>query len=275
LDIRIIGEEIIMEDNLVAEIKRKQMNWMRERRVDIEKQGMEGMSPGDMVNELTSKITAKMPKPQIGIEKAIASEKDTNVCSICFEIMLPKLHSPILLFPCGHTFCKQCVETSLKTGNKKCPWCRATITSHAINLSLQTIIVAYAKQNNINVQEEPEVLSDNYDEQLEMYELRKRILMDEKGNNNDEIRAIQMKIEDEEYSAEILKREEKKVLKTIELAEKELDLVREHIRKAAINIDKLYKDLETKEKSNQLIEETLIPVERERKKILTLMRIKK
>jgi Zinc finger, C3HC4 type (RING finger). len=95
---------------------------MRERKIELEKEGMPSLSASDLVNALTEKITSKMPNShQKNIEKAIAGEVETNTCSICFELMLPKIHSPILLFPCGHTFCKECVDHSFKTGKKTCP----------------------------------------------------------------------------------------------------------------------------------------------------------
>jgi len=43
------------------------------------------------------------------MEKTIAKEIESNTCPICYELMIPPNYSPILLFPCGHTFCKACV----------------------------------------------------------------------------------------------------------------------------------------------------------------------
>lgn len=256
------------------EIKERQERWMRERKIEMEKGNMHGMSPGDLVNALTDKLTKGHPKTQKNIEKAVASEMETNTCSICYELMLPKAHSPILLFPCGHTFCKECIDHNIKNGKKTCPWCREKIVSQAINLSLQNIIVAYAKENNVKIPVE-ETVKESYDDQIGMYELRLNILQEEKINNLQEIEIIKKRIDDEEAGQRILKHEEQKILKRIMEAEKELDLVQEHLKKSAGNVDKLNKDLELKTKSIELIEETLVPVEREMSKLITLKRIKK
>lgn len=73
----------------------------------MQSNGVASISPGDLVNKLTDKITSKMVNASSKAkeaEAAVTSELETNNCPICFELMIPKLHSPILLFPCGHTF---------------------------------------------------------------------------------------------------------------------------------------------------------------------------
>jgi hypothetical protein len=59
----------------------------------------------------------------------LQEELQTHVCKICFEVMLSPDHTPILLFPCGHTFCKLCMDTNASVAGKsggggKCPFCR-------------------------------------------------------------------------------------------------------------------------------------------------------
>jgi hypothetical protein len=64
--------------------------------------------------------------------------------------MLPP-YNPILLFPCGHSLCKMCLFVNphdrrdhfvLKL--QKCPMCRQSITSHAVNISLMNLIMKYS-----------------------------------------------------------------------------------------------------------------------------------
>lgn len=252
-------------------LKDRQKQWMRQRQIELEKGNVSGLTAGDLVNQLTDKLTQGFPKSQKNIEKAVASEMETNTCSICFELMLPKIHSPILLFPCGHTFCKECIEHNQRSGKRNCPWCREKIVSQAINLSLQNIIVAYAKENNLKIVEEKP--QDSYDSQIEMYELRCKILQEEKLSNLSEIENLQEKVEKEEKGQQVLMNEERKIEKRIKEAEQELELVREHIKLSQLSIDKLMKVLENKQKSNELIDETLVPVEREMKKLLMLKKI--
>ena len=65
----------------------------------------------------------------------------SNTCPICLELFLPPSNQPFILFPCGHTFCKLCINTHAKQ-QSKCPYCRQTIKSMAPNISLQNLILS-------------------------------------------------------------------------------------------------------------------------------------
>ena len=81
------------------------------------------------------------------LENYLSSELHTHTCQICFELMMPPDKSPTLLFPCGHTFCKFCVERNDETSREsKCPYCRAKISSRAENHSLKQLIERFAGQ---------------------------------------------------------------------------------------------------------------------------------
>ena len=65
----------------------------------------------------------------------------SNTCPICFELFLPPDNQPFILFPCGHTFCKVCINAYAKE-KKKCPFCRTPVASMAPNISLQNLILS-------------------------------------------------------------------------------------------------------------------------------------
>ena len=44
------------------------------------------------------------------IESFLQNELQQHTCPVCFEPMLPPNKSPMLLFPCGHTFCDECIK---------------------------------------------------------------------------------------------------------------------------------------------------------------------
>lgn len=73
----------------------------------------------------------------------LQEELQTHVCKICFEVMLSPHHTPILLFPCGHTFCKLCMDTNASVAGKsggggKCPFCRYDcVAAHIIYYSVR------------------------------------------------------------------------------------------------------------------------------------------
>jgi hypothetical protein len=62
--------------------------------------------------------------------------------------------------PCGHTFSKRALEGVLTAGNKKCPVCRATISSDVEGLKVRrlaacllvaahVLLVAYARLRSV------------------------------------------------------------------------------------------------------------------------------
>jgi DNA-binding transcriptional MerR regulator len=74
------------------------------------------------------------------IDDFVTSELSSFLCPICFEIMAPPSRLPMLLFPCGHTFCQSCLDQHFQKrnngkdqenqgkekipSNKTCPYCR-------------------------------------------------------------------------------------------------------------------------------------------------------
>lgn len=110
---------------------------------EIRREMMRDSNTLDLGNELQKRM-----------ESFLESELSTHMCRICFEIMASPNKSPILLFPCGHTFCKECVEHHLdSTTTKKslCPYCRSPVTSRAMNLSLKELIDTFvAQKRNIS-----------------------------------------------------------------------------------------------------------------------------
>ena len=81
------------------------------------------------------------------IDGFLAKELETHTCPICYEMMSSPKHTPQLLFPCGHTFCVQCLTSHIDMGRKStCPFCRSRIDSRATNVSLQQIIQSYLRR---------------------------------------------------------------------------------------------------------------------------------
>ncbi len=125
-----------------------------------------------LTDRLTTHIRNEVRKEMIGsmnsdavkesisgrIDDYLQSELSSHTCKICFEIMVSPEHTPILLFPCGHTFCTVCIEahtaqpkpnSAARNVNKSCPYCREPIMSKAINQSLKELIDQFAKKNHI------------------------------------------------------------------------------------------------------------------------------
>ena len=81
------------------------------------------------------------------VESLLEKHIGTNTCPICFELMTGKLRQPTLLFPCGHTFCADCLRQHLdKLNRKTCPYCREKVASQAPNISLQQVIDGFVER---------------------------------------------------------------------------------------------------------------------------------
>lgn len=101
----------------------------------------------DFLNNLTSKISLKLRDEVIeqelnhklndnhiktkllkSMDEYLETELSSFNCQVCYEVMRPPDHLPILLFPCGHTFCEKCLKEHLKVRTKPeqqtCPYCR-------------------------------------------------------------------------------------------------------------------------------------------------------
>lgn len=87
--------------------------------------------------------TAKRSTAQVEAdsEHSLHNQVMSNTCPVCYELLLPPSHQPYILFPCGHTFCKQCIDSFAKV-KKMCPFCRTTYNTMAPNLSLQNLILS-------------------------------------------------------------------------------------------------------------------------------------
>lgn len=82
----------------------------------------------------------------------LEAELSTHTCKICFELMTSPVHTPVLLFPCGHTFCLKCMDSLMGKGSgtsKPCPYCRVKIESRAVNQSLKDLIDQFIKQKQL------------------------------------------------------------------------------------------------------------------------------
>jgi len=123
----------------------------------------DGEFDASMLDKLTERITERL-QVEVRRETAIAMQKGdlggqverfledhiaTNTCPLCYDLMAGKEHRPMLIFPCGHTFCAACLNKHLlqkAAGTSTCPLCRQTIGSHAVNVSLQQVIDGFVEK---------------------------------------------------------------------------------------------------------------------------------
>ena len=66
---------------------------------------------------------------------------DEYQCPICYEEMSGKEHRPMIMVPCGHTICEECINSYMATQTKRlCPVCSTPMQSTAVNYALRTAI---------------------------------------------------------------------------------------------------------------------------------------
>ena len=65
--------------------------------------------------------------------------------------MAPPERTPMLLFPCGHSFCRRCLETQRRKGGRNaacCPLCRVKAESIAENIPLRQLIERFVGERD-------------------------------------------------------------------------------------------------------------------------------
>ncbi len=101
-------------------------------------------------SEIEQTRAVQRSEAEDSVERYLTGEMASQTCSICMELMVaPK--TPMMLFPCGHTFCSECLTANLAkggAGKNKCPYCRATIESKAPNVTLQQLVKSFVDKQN-------------------------------------------------------------------------------------------------------------------------------
>ena len=99
-------------------------------------------SDDHFINKLTEKLTShirdEIKKEMNGslynsdirdvvadkMESYLHAELHTHTCKLCNELMNGDRNMPMILFPCGHSFCKMCLNTDACKRSRCCPYCR-------------------------------------------------------------------------------------------------------------------------------------------------------
>ena len=194
------------------------------------------------------------------LEGHLAHELKQHTCPICYELMCPPARTPTLLFPCGHTFCADCVEKHRAKNRDVCPYCRGAIASQAINHSLKDLIASFnAKKQQFDSDADAQIRAihgdapgrrnrpssdngggggggGNTEQQKQKYlrdyhslRMRLRILV----NESDELGARRRTLSDSARASQLahaaLREEETKAREKLERARRELELVQKHV----------------------------------------------
>lgn len=63
----------------------------------------------NLIQKISDPMGKNNDKQAKQLSKKMGSEIESNICSICLDLMIPPEHQPVILFPCGHNLCKDCL----------------------------------------------------------------------------------------------------------------------------------------------------------------------
>lgn len=240
------------------------------------------------------------------VEGVLASEIASHTCPICYDLMMPPEQSPTMLFPCGHTFCAQCLKSHVdKHGKKMCPYCRQDIAAQALNMSLQQIIQNFvAARDKIpqirngklimpagtkseggveagsgegSEEHEAEELAPGemeimYTQRLRTVSVRCEILRNELADMEEESRKIQENASTAQTVLGHLKGEENTLKGRLQGIMRELEVVREQVEEQERRVADVAAAEEDNWRRRELLGKTLKPVEEEMRKLSVLLK---
>lgn len=205
---------------------------------------------GGLLDALTAGVEAKVrgeldrkQKPRESADVARKMDaymeeqlRQTHSCQVCFEIMAPPSRTPTMLVPCGHTFCRECVDThrsnSSAAASSACPLCRAPIASAAENRALRSLIDQFVgervglESNKASIlRDAPASPRSRYVADYASAKLRRRILGDELSAAADEDARAAGVLKGVALTSAHLEAERADVDRRLRLLEAERDLV--------------------------------------------------
>eukprot|EP01041_Mallomonas_annulata_P012129 gene12129-25453_t len=183
---------------------------------------------GHIRDEIKKEMKGSLHRPEIRdvvadqMETYLQAELHTHMCKICSKLMTGPESTPIILFPCGHTFCKACV-TTCKRKSSHCPYCRTPIESSAVNQSLKTLIDQFVEKRNQVTGGKADMLADVFAES------------NLNGDVEDDAAAVNASRERSKFAAMLQSLEMRKGIVLGELEETKAEATALHRRREAVD----------------------------------------
>lgn len=275
------------------DMMKKWKNWNNQKNYADEHQNFEAhgqIDKRDIMAELVGQMNHQFveneikpkKKKEIKFEKTFAKEMEQNTCPICFEQMIPPANSPMILFPCGHSFCKMCLTTIQKKGGAmqgKCALCKVKFVAQAVNISLQNLICIFTDNKNQleqscqmvnendNIEKQIVVNNIEYGDRLKDLDMRLRIMNEESKKMEIEKRKANTDAVDLRETIKIFSDKKKTAMSKLEKLEKEIGLIDAHLAKSQESVE--YKDRESQALGEkiQLLKDTIDTLKNDRIKV--------
>lgn len=243
-----------------------------------------GMIEGNILRTHIQSDEKKAKNGEAHLGKTFANEMESNVCPICLELMIPPKNRPMLLFPCGHTFCSHCLSVAEKiNGNKKCSLCKKNYSHSAINIALQNLICLFTdNRQHINdisdnrAHDEEKHSKDEtqtlfYKEKLGQLDMRLGLLKTTLTDSKTSIDQLKNHLESTSSAEKIMRVEKIKAEEDIERAQAHLRLVEQQLEEFRSKKEKLKQNIEVESERITVLQETIEGLQEERVKVSILM----
>lgn len=237
-----------------------------------------GMLEGNILRNQADKEVSKGKPGEAQLGKTFANEMESNVCPICLELMIPPKNKPILLFPCGHTFCNVCLTQNEKwTRMKICSLCKKAYSHSAVNIALQNLICLFTDNRQLIGQEadrEDEVESSNvgfYREKLGQLDMRLGLLRASLNDSSTSLAELRTRLKSTEAAEKILLREKVDAQEELAQVQAKLELVERQLEEFSGQKDRLVERLAEEQDKLKVLAETIDGLNEERVKVSILM----
>ncbi|BFY97833.1 hypothetical protein BsWGS_00874 [Bradybaena similaris] len=181
-------------------------------------------------------------------------------CIICGKLMLSSRNLPTMVIPCGHTFCKSCLEDK-----QMCPTCDCPVLSLTVNIMLQQVIQeyhasyassrqnteslasaasSYASKHSHSPYTEDVFENDktSYDKKLENMEIRHSILLTEYKTLMKKQQHVAKRLHQEQAQSQNIRKQEEEVQNAMSDLQERLKTLKDHRRFSDNNITKLQEE---------------------------------
>lgn len=165
-------------------VKTQQLKWIKNHSsgVDLPESGKTMMSSSEISMNNWGEVSSRVAKSGFQSNfKSSPTRPDPSVCRKCYGT----LKSPTMLIPCGHSFCKACLDSSIS----KCPECLVEFLHKVPNLALEEVLKSSkleSRQSQLSFaasvpdfDQEPAELLQKYKEHLHNLQSRIDVLSEE------------------------------------------------------------------------------------------------
>jgi DNA repair exonuclease SbcCD ATPase subunit len=225
------------KDGKLSGIKQQQQVWLQGLRQSRE-------SVGETVKDVALDNWCKLSSNQMGL------------CRVCVS----QMKKPMLLIPCGHSFCEGCLEN-------QCPQCFSPIQHKVRNLALEEMLKNSIDSTATDFDQDPEMMAQKYKHQLDQLNSRIELLEGERNLIDKEYKEKTSQIQSVTRILEESTNEMKSIASQIEQLEKRLFQLNSICAMNEPLVEKLESEISTLSGKSEMVHQTLDSLIQRRDKV--------